>query len=279
MHRDNAAYVVALAEQADPALPGPAQRDWLERLERAHPNVRAALTWLVDRGDAARGLRLAVSLCRFWNLSGYRSEIRRWLPVMLARAQRDEATEEWDTIRARAQVVLGLLAFGDADDVETMRHTQQLLTSGLEAANAAGDARDAARAATTLSALARYLGDPAGGAALYDEALDRARSSHDPEALLEVVANFGALFALFLQGEDVRAEALAQEGVDLARTLGLVNVELSIARMLILVALQRASGALAAWKRGAAHAAHRGPTADRMGKRLEQPHILFVIAN
>jgi TnpA family transposase len=67
----------------------------------------------------------------------------------------------------------------------------------------------------------------------------RARGSHDPQALLEVVANFGALFALFLQGEVARAEALAQEGAHLAHALGLLNVELSISRMLFLVALQR----------------------------------------
>jgi predicted ATPase/class 3 adenylate cyclase len=240
----HAAYFLGLAERAEPALTGPQQRVWLERLEREHDNLRVALAWLHGQRDGARGLRLAVALARFWNLSGLRNETRQWLEAMTQLEHSDgdsgdNAERSWGRNHARALVGLGMLAFGDAVDPDTMRHAERLLTLGLAAANAVGSARDAVRAMTLLSALARYLGDPARGAALYDQALDDARASNDLDTLLDVVADFGALFALFIQGESAKAEALANEGVDLARRLGRPDVELDVSRMLFLLALQR----------------------------------------
>jgi predicted ATPase len=52
------AWCVALAEQAAPALQGPQQAVWLERLAREHDNLHAALQWALHRGQGALGLRL-----------------------------------------------------------------------------------------------------------------------------------------------------------------------------------------------------------------------------
>src|SRR5207302_1650733 len=53
------AYFLDLAEQAEPALRGPEQVAWLERLDAEHGNLRAALDWSLAEADAAVGLRLA----------------------------------------------------------------------------------------------------------------------------------------------------------------------------------------------------------------------------
>src|SRR3712207_7598388 len=47
-----------LAERAEPELRGRDQRQWLERLDTEHDNVRAALGWALAH-DAETALRLA----------------------------------------------------------------------------------------------------------------------------------------------------------------------------------------------------------------------------
>jgi non-specific serine/threonine protein kinase len=79
----HADWCVVLAEQADPALSGPDQATWFDRLEAEHPNMRAALTWLLKGQDAARGLRLTTALSWFWSSRGYLREALGWLEDFL----------------------------------------------------------------------------------------------------------------------------------------------------------------------------------------------------
>ena len=54
VRRRHAAFYLVLAEEAEPGLLGPQQREWLERLDSERDNIRAALTWALD---ARRGGR------------------------------------------------------------------------------------------------------------------------------------------------------------------------------------------------------------------------------
>jgi predicted ATPase len=57
----HAAFVLTLAETAETALRTAHQPAWLRRLVAEHDNIRAALAWCVERGDAATAVRLAGS--------------------------------------------------------------------------------------------------------------------------------------------------------------------------------------------------------------------------
>src|SRR2546425_9454028 len=63
------------------ALPISQQAAWLERLEREHDNLRAALGWFLEQnGDGSSremALRLGGALWKFWSARGLRSEERR----------------------------------------------------------------------------------------------------------------------------------------------------------------------------------------------------------
>ena len=73
-------YFLALAEEAEPNLIGAEQALWLDRLEREHDNLRAALER--KTGEAAQ--RLAGALWRFWVVRGYLSEGRERLTTALS---------------------------------------------------------------------------------------------------------------------------------------------------------------------------------------------------
>ena len=45
----HAAFFLALAEEAEPELAGTQQGLWVDRLEREHDNLRAALSWVLER--------------------------------------------------------------------------------------------------------------------------------------------------------------------------------------------------------------------------------------
>jgi len=91
LRRRHAAYYLALAEAARPELSelkGLRSQTWLDRLEREHDNLRAALGWALEREtEAETALRLATVLGQFWGMHSYLSEGRRWLEAALAKSQ------------------------------------------------------------------------------------------------------------------------------------------------------------------------------------------------
>src|SRR5205814_6275761 len=92
--RAHAAYYLRLSEDAELELGGPQQTVWLERLEREHDNLRAALQWSLvqaEEEDAREdgrsreiALRLGGSLPVFWVVHGHISEGRHFLKRALA---------------------------------------------------------------------------------------------------------------------------------------------------------------------------------------------------
>lgn len=84
--RRHAMWYLELAERAEPALQGPEQVEWLDRLDLEHDNMRAVLEWSKTTHDgSAVELRLAVALWHFWEIRGYWIEGRGWLEEALAK--------------------------------------------------------------------------------------------------------------------------------------------------------------------------------------------------
>src|SRR5690606_25159997 len=110
----HAQHFAGLAQQAQPELEGPAQREWLDRLEREQPNLRAALTWSLDH-DPALGLRLAVDLWAFWMIRGYSSEGRSWLRRLRARGEGPPHPSAWLALQAEALTMESRLAIDQGD--------------------------------------------------------------------------------------------------------------------------------------------------------------------
>jgi predicted ATPase/DNA-binding SARP family transcriptional activator len=74
-------YFLQLSKQAETALRGPTQVEWMLRLNDEHYNIRAALEW-AERNDVEAGLYLSGRLRRFWESFDVR-EGARWLAGFL----------------------------------------------------------------------------------------------------------------------------------------------------------------------------------------------------
>ena len=187
--RRHAEHMVALTEQAEAELDGPAQGHWLERLERERQNVRAALDWCVATADvqaADLGLRLVAALWLFWDVRGHVQEGRRPLKAILDLAAAAPRTRP----RAHALQSAGWLAYvrGDVADAEVV------LDESLGISRELGDQLGQARAMAILgTTLATYTAELERSEALLQESIALAEPLGDTWSLGFAFYNLGVI--------------------------------------------------------------------------------------
>ena len=71
VRRRHTCFLLALAERAKPEINGSRREAWRTCLETEHDNLRTALRWAVETGDARTGMRLANAVFWFWFHRGY----------------------------------------------------------------------------------------------------------------------------------------------------------------------------------------------------------------
>jgi predicted ATPase len=233
VRRAHAAYYLALAEQAESTGWGPTTGAWLERLEREHDNLRAALGWARARGEVATGLRLAGALADFWWVHGHLSEGRGWLESLPALAQPPAAApraragsgrtsrrahdrgSRLDAMRAKALYGTANLATWQGDYSRAVLLAEQ----SLALARTAGPDALAAFALNRLGLLTFYKGEPERAVAQLEESLALARRADDPVLFVGPLLNLG--YVAFYQGDLVQAAARFEESLARARQAGI----------------------------------------------------------
>jgi predicted ATPase/class 3 adenylate cyclase len=211
--RLHAAYLVELAERAEPELQGARQAVWLRRLAAEHENLRAALTWEAETGDEAMLLRLASALWRFWFVRGHLTEGRTWL----TRAVSQRTGAEPATL-ARALFGASTLA-AVAGDLEAAR---ALAADRLEVCRSMGNDADVASALSSLANVTAAAGESGAAAELYEQAATHARRAGARPVLASVMSNLGYLS--LLEEDPGAALATCREAAALFEELG-VDVE------------------------------------------------------
>ena len=107
VRRRHAEWVLRLAEMARPELRRTELRRWQHLLRREEENLRTALHWTIERGEAEIGLRTASAVWDFWH---YWAELREgigWLESLLALPGAAAPTDA----RARGLDALGGLVY------------------------------------------------------------------------------------------------------------------------------------------------------------------------
>ncbi|MGS2619269.1 BTAD domain-containing putative transcriptional regulator [Micromonospora sp. LZ34] len=241
-------WYTGFAERAAGRLHGPAQREWLSRLDAEAANLRAAFDGAVRADEADLAVRLADALAWYWFLRGRLGEARRSLDAALdlagpapssmvtsARAWRagvallrgdgwpgdradvlgELAAVEPPARRARARWFLaqGLTDLGEVD------LAAELVDQALRDFEAVGDRWGVAAALTVRAKLAHVRGDLAG--------LDRA-ARRGAELFAQLGDGWGQLqagewlgAAAELTGDHAEAIRLHGEGLRIAEELGL----------------------------------------------------------
>ncbi len=213
----HAVYYLRLSQEAEPELDGPQQTVWLERLEREHGNLRAALRWWLERGEAEQGtgdgremaLRLAGALQWFWQVRGHFNEGRTFLEQALTGSK-----EVASPVRAKTLFAAAQLAHFQGDDGWAEALLEESLTLYRELQDVAG----VAFSLHILGRVARTKGNLVAARSLFEEALALWEEVGDKKQIAYSLENLALLESR--QGKYTRGRALCEESLAIQRELG-----------------------------------------------------------
>jgi tetratricopeptide (TPR) repeat protein len=241
----HARYYLAMAEAAAPALCGPEQAFWLDRLEIEADNLRAVLRWAHDHDtitvgvlvagellgedredagvEAPVGLRLAAALWQFWSARGLLSEGHAWLNSFLANEDEARAAKRLaqygaqsalPAVRATALAGAGVLAAEQAD----YGRAEARLEESLMLRRATGDARGTAEVLNILGTIARDQEQYEDATTLLGESLEIYRSLNDSRSIAATMCSLAEVWRY--RGDLERAAELLDDSLTMLRNLG-----------------------------------------------------------
>jgi predicted ATPase/DNA-binding XRE family transcriptional regulator len=237
LKRQHAAYSVTLAETSNPALLGPQQGLWWDRLEIDHANFRASLAWSRAETSGEIELRLALALGGFWQHRGHLSEGSAWLTDALMRSEGDIAagtlTKTRRRLRAEALTVLGVFSQwqGDLDTSQRLHEESVALFREL------GNQARLANALSDYGMLFVLHGDHEQASDVLNESLSLRRELGNTGGIAECLLFLGNL--AYSQGNTTRAGTLWEESLALYRAEESTWVVANLLAQLAMVALDQ----------------------------------------
>jgi tetratricopeptide (TPR) repeat protein len=205
--RRHAEHYFDLAIESEPHLIAEDQREWLDRCEAEHPNIRAALSWALENAAAERAQRAAGALWRFWQQRGHLAEGRGWMDGLL------RADDSRTAARAHALIGAGGLAWWQQDRDAAGRFYRE----AVEIERTLGDPRGLAEALYNLSFV--VAGDDLEAATrLLEESLALSREAGNEHGVAQVLS-----LLVMRDAEAGRWDQVVQsleEGIGIWRGLG-----------------------------------------------------------
>jgi tetratricopeptide (TPR) repeat protein len=241
LRTSHAALFLRLAEEAAPHLQGAESRSWLDRLERDHDNLRAAISRSVARPDPSTAVGLVFALWRFWQRRGYLDEARRLVDRIAGQGWELTADE-----RARFAEAAGGIAYWQADIPATNRWYDEALeirrgqadpadpATQRELANALYNRGYASVAELMTAAEVGARPDPAAREML-EQSLAIYRALGDRGGEADLLWGLGGY--LLFADQAVQAESCFRQSIDLHRASGNRHMEAWSLHMLTVTVL------------------------------------------
>jgi predicted ATPase/DNA-binding CsgD family transcriptional regulator len=210
--RRHAEYFLSVAELfgPEPRVFGAEATTVRAELEVEQDNMRAALRWFIDHGEADLALRMADALQSFWYVRGPYAETRRTLEEVLAMPGARAPT----ALRASLLNGAGMAAYMNGD-VET---GQVLNERALALARTTNNLAVAGRALQSLANVAEMRGDFARARTYAEEALTNQRRIGNRFRETILLSNLGR--QSWRQGDLAAAYTLAEQALAIGRPLG-----------------------------------------------------------
>ena len=239
IRRRHAAWCLALAEAAEPHLEGFGgnQAGWLARLDAELSNLRAALAWFHETGNARDLLRLVAVLDVYWFARPYLPEARHWLEAGLGLVGSQDAPAD---VRGMAlHVLVNVTCFLGDHEAALARAEEELAL-----ASETGEPFALGRAQYGLGMACGHAGDVPRAAAHYAEAVPLLRRAGATSWVYLALAGVGSM--RYVNGDVAGAIPLLDEALVLVRGVDEANpFPLTDRFSLSLVLGQRAHAALA----------------------------------
>ena len=182
----HAQYFLHFAERAAPEMVGEDPRQWLDRLDSEHDNLRAALDWCeFDIASYESGLRLAGEIWRFWFMRGYMREGEERIVRLLSRRKKTRAS--------RAAAIAWLAAGNMALSQGKQQPALERYRKSLRAARLAGDTWATARALGALGLAVMETGDFRTAATYFNKCMPLYEKTGDARNLNATRGNIGRI--------------------------------------------------------------------------------------
>lgn len=206
-HRD---LFLQFAEEVEPALEGPEQVYWLDRLEQEHDNLRAALRFSRQAGEWEAALRLAGALNEFRHRRGYGRESLEWLETLVA-----ESRDVPPRVMARALAALATTRFL----FQQIDRVLALYEQSVALYEQVGDLSGMARVLVRMhAAVISHLQDVPRARALLERSLALAQKADDQKRVAETLISLASLERD--QGDSAAADAHYAQSIALHRQIG-----------------------------------------------------------
>jgi predicted ATPase/transcriptional regulator with XRE-family HTH domain len=227
MQRAHASYYLALAERVESGLYGSKQAIAVSILAREQDNLRAVLTWAIERNEAEIAQRLCGALGMFWEARTQFQEAHRWIDSALRMTQETEPA-----IRAKLLMAASRIALWE---IECQR-ARELARQALALYEIVNDVAGKTEAIFQIGDTWHMQGEYTPATRYFEESLELQRQQENWRAYAFTLSRLGAM--AILQGNFRQAWTRLNEAVILQREYsepGLLNVTLVYLGVLALI--------------------------------------------
>ncbi len=209
VQRRHARYYLLLVEQIEPDLGGSQRHRAVHLLAREQDNLRAALAWAIERGEAELAQRLCGALGPFWEAHSQFQEAHSWIEAALAMGKHTSV---------RVQAKLHLAASRLTNWETAFEHSREFAQQALSFYEACDDARGRASALFQLGDTYYLQGEYTQATRYLEETLQVQHEFSEQRDYALTLGRLGAIATL--QGDLNRAEVRLAEAATFFRQFG-----------------------------------------------------------